>query len=246
MHETKKGLNHETEKVLDAAGEDEVVLAKPDAQELLSAARLLEQMAVDVNRHVKIDFREDIARLSPLSDHRQTQDPLNPIGAKAQSSSESRPVSPEQDASATTKKTAADDVLRILVAEDDFTSRIVLQRLLSKYGEIDVAVDGREAVEAFQQARCDGRGYNLICMDIRLPKIDGTEAARQIRSIEASEGVPLSLKVKIFMTTAIRDLKTVDAAYKALCDTYLFKPIDGVQLQDHMRAFGLIDKVQVA
>ena len=70
--------------------------------------------------------------------------------------------------------------LRILLAEDDFTSRLLLQTFLSRYGECHIAVNGREAVAAFRLALEQGQRYDLICMDIMMPEMDGGEAVREI------------------------------------------------------------------
>jgi two-component system chemotaxis response regulator CheY len=125
--------------------------------------------------------------------------------------------------------------------EDELTSRLILQDLLSKYGDCHVAVNGFEAVAAFRSALQSRKGYDLICMDVRMPVMDGTEAVQQIRSIEEHTGILLSNAVKIFMTTSIQDIKTVATSFKALCDTYLIKPVEGARLNEHMRAFGLLD-----
>jgi two-component system chemotaxis response regulator CheY len=130
----------------------------------------------------------------------------------------------------------------MLVAEDDLTSRVLLQGLLSRYGECHVAVTGKEAVEAFRAARQAGEGYDLICMDIRMPEMDGTEAVHQIRAIEESEHVYSSAAVRIFMTTGVHEIKSITASYQALADAYLFKPIQGEDLIDNLRSFGLVDQ----
>ena len=70
--------------------------------------------------------------------------------------------------------------LRMLLVEDDFASRLLLQIFLSRHGECHVAVNGREAVEAFRYASERGQPYDLICMDIMMPEMDGREAVRQI------------------------------------------------------------------
>lgn len=121
--------------------------------------------------------------------------------------------------------------LSILLVDDDFTSRVMLQGLLLPLGECHVAVNGIEAVEAFGWAFKTAKKYDLICMDVRMPEMDGIEAVRQIRSIEEAEGVLSTFGVKILMTTAMCDLKTVNSSYGSLCDAYLLKPIDGAQLE---------------
>jgi two-component system chemotaxis response regulator CheY len=134
--------------------------------------------------------------------------------------------------------------LRLLVAEGDPDSRVVLQDLLSKYGECRIAVNGREAVEAFRSARQEGRGYDLICMDIQLPEMNGQEAVYAIRSIEEHEKLYSSRSVKIFMTADIRNIRalSVTASFKALCDARLFKPIYAARLDEHLRSCGLVGR----
>ena len=130
--------------------------------------------------------------------------------------------------------------MKTLIVEDEFTSRLLLQRLLQGYGECHVAVNGKEAVQAFQAAmECD-QSYNLICLDIMMPEMDGQEALKQIRAMEEAKGILSSHGVKIVMTTALCDSKNLFAAYANLCDGYLVKPIDKVKLLDHLRKLELI------
>jgi two-component system chemotaxis response regulator CheY len=131
--------------------------------------------------------------------------------------------------------------LRVLVVEDDFSSRLVLQGLLAKYGECHIAVNGKEAVEAFRTMREAGQAYDLICLDVRMPEMDGQQALEFIRDLEGGESAQRP-GVRIFMTTSIRNIKTVVASFKALCDAYLIKPIDGRELQEHLRSFNLIGR----
>jgi two-component system chemotaxis response regulator CheY len=129
---------------------------------------------------------------------------------------------------------------RILLAEDDFASRLMLQTFLSRYGECHVAVNGREAVEAFRAAVELGQRYDLICMDIMMPEMDGREAVRQVRAMEEAEGTLSTYGAKILMTTAVDDVKEVIACFKELCDGYLMKPIDLGELLAQMKAFNLV------
>jgi two-component system chemotaxis response regulator CheY len=130
--------------------------------------------------------------------------------------------------------------LRVLIVEDDFTSRLLLQTFLSRYGECHIAVNGKEAVEAFQMASASGSPYNLICMDIMMPEMDGKEAVKQVRALEEERGVLSTKGVKIIMTTALTDPKDVFQSFRELCDFYLFKPINMSKLLDHLKALQLV------
>ncbi len=127
--------------------------------------------------------------------------------------------------------------LRLLLVEDDFASRLVLQTFLTRYGECQIAVNGKEAVEAFRLAMERGQKYDLICMDIMMPEMDGREAVRQIRGIEEAHGVISTYGAKIVMTTAVDDVKDVIRCFRELCDAYLIKPIDLTRLLGLMNSF---------
>ena len=79
--------------------------------------------------------------------------------------------------------------MKILIAEDDLSSRKFLSKFLSQYGECDVTIDGIEAVEAFMIAHDIDEPYDLICLDIMMPKVDGIKALRAIRDIERQKGL---------------------------------------------------------
>ena len=130
--------------------------------------------------------------------------------------------------------------MKTLIVEDDFTSRLVLNTFLSRYGECHVAVNGWEAVEAFRSALESGQRYDLICMDIMLPEMNGREAVKQVRALEAAQGTPSNSGVKIIMTTAVDDIKEVMRCFSELCDAYLVKPIDLSQLLSQVRSYQLV------
>ena len=135
--------------------------------------------------------------------------------------------------------------LRMLLVEDDFASRLVLQTFLSRYGECHIAVNGREAVEAFRSAMEMGQRYDLICMDIMMPEMDGREAVRQVRALEEAKGILSTYGSKIVMTTAVDDVREVIRCFRELCDAYLIKPIDLGKLLSLIQSFfGDVRKVR--
>jgi len=130
--------------------------------------------------------------------------------------------------------------MRTLIVEDDFTSRLLLQTFLSRYGECHIAVNGREAVDAFRAAREKGQQYDLICMDVMMPQMDGQTAVSEIRACEEASGTISTHGVKIIMTTALDDVKNVVQSFRSLCDAYVFKPIDTGKLLSHMKELHLV------
>ena len=130
--------------------------------------------------------------------------------------------------------------MKTLIVEDDFTSRLLLQEILKDYGTTHVAVDGQEAVKAVCLALDSRAPYQLICLDIMMPKMDGQTALRLIRAQEEGRGIVSSDAAKIIMTTALSDLKNVSTAYRGLCDAYLTKPIQKARLLEELRKLELI------
>ena len=234
LHEPMKRLSHTAESVLGEVREGKIALTIPLAEMLLTAVSRLKEMAEDVDRRLEIDFHTELDGLNAILKPER----LRRVGLNLAD----EPMERVGGVPKVPKNPSPSRRLKVLVVEDELTSRLILQDLLSKYGDCHIAVNGNEAVEAFRVALLANKGYDLICMDIRMPEMEGTEAVRQIRSTEERERILPSNGVKIFMTTSIRDLKTVSTSFKALCDVYLLKPIDGAKLDEHLRAFSLVDQ----
>jgi two-component system chemotaxis response regulator CheY len=130
--------------------------------------------------------------------------------------------------------------MKTLIVEDDFTSRLLLQEFLKGYGPAHIAVNGREAVEAVRLALESSEPYNLICLDIMMPEMDGQQALKEIRRAEETKGITSTYGAKIVMTTALGNIKNVSQAYSSLCDAYLVKPLDRQKLLQELRKLGLI------
>ena len=130
--------------------------------------------------------------------------------------------------------------MKTLIVEDDFTSRLLLQGLLKSYGPSHIAVNGKEAVEAVRLALVAGEHYDLICLDIMMPELDGQAALKQIRALETAKGIWSSSGSKVVMTTALGDMQNVTKAFDGFADGYLTKPIDKTKLLDTLRQLELI------
>ena len=121
--------------------------------------------------------------------------------------------------------------MKILLAEDDFVTRKFMVNFLSKYGECDVTVDGMEAVDAFMMALEDGEPYDLVCLDIMMPVMDGYQALVGIRNLEKERNVPEDKAARVIITTALNDEQNVKMAFELGANIYSGKPIEKDRLE---------------
>ena len=98
--------------------------------------------------------------------------------------------------------------MKILLAEDDYVTRKFMTNFLSRYGECDVTVDGMEAVDAFMMALEDGEPYDLACLDIMMPVMDGYQALVGIRNLEKDYNIPEDLNWGVPFIPASRSIRS--------------------------------------
>lgn len=135
--------------------------------------------------------------------------------------------------------------MRILVVEDDPASSLVLTTLLRPYGETDAAVNGQAGLEAFKKGTIEGRPYDLVCLDIMMPIMDGQAVLKGLRLFEDEQKVASAKAAKVIMTTALGDKDNFVEALPR-CDAYLQKPIDPTQLLFYIKKFGLLSPSEAA
>lgn len=112
---------------------------------------------------------------------------------------------------------AAGESLQILVAEDNVVNQRLLQSMLEKQRHSVVLVaNGREALDQFL-----ARGFDLILLDVQMPVVDGLEAAKAIRALEARSGK----HIPIIALTAHAMAGDRERCLAAGMDDYLPKPI---------------------
>ncbi len=129
--------------------------------------------------------------------------------------------------------------MNILIVEDELTSRELLKVILEPYGTVQSAADGIEAMKAFNLALAK-QPYDLICLDIMLPKMDGQQVLKGIRKIEQDKGIIGPDAVKIIMISALGDFETVTEAFSSQCTSYIAKPIDADNIVEELRNLELI------
>ncbi len=113
----------------------------------------------------------------------------------------------------------------VLLAEDNPTNQRVVEVILQG-ADIDlvVAENGVQALEAFRQ-----RSFDCILMDMQMPEMDGIQATREIRAIEAQTGRP---RTPIICVSANALAEHVAASRHAGADSHLAKPFRAQALLD--------------
>lgn len=102
---------------------------------------------------------------------------------------------------------------KILIIEDDSVLQKALQEYLVGEGfEIESALDGEEGIK-----RAKNNNYDIILLDIILPKVDGYEVLRELKSFEKTQKIP------IVLLTNLGSLNDVEKALEMGATTYLIK-----------------------
>ena len=110
------------------------------------------------------------------------------------------------------------DKSRVLVVDDEDALRTVLGNELSGEGyDVDTASDGDEAISKVQNKK-----FDLLLLDIKMPKVDGFEVLRFVKKSFPS--------VKVIMLTGFADLKNAIESKKLGAEDFVSKPYDLVDL----------------
>ena len=86
----------------------------------------------------------------------------------------------------------------------------------------------------------DDEPYDLVCLDIMMPVMDGYQALKGIRNLEKQKNIPEDKAVKVIMTTALNEERNVKMAFELGCTIYSGKPIDQGRFEQALKKLGLV------
>lgn len=130
--------------------------------------------------------------------------------------------------------------MRILIVEDDEASGVFLKKVLSSYGDCDITYDGMETLEAYLLSLQDNEPYDLICLDIMIPKVNGVKVLKSIRELERKKRVKKNQRVKVIIITALAETQFLNDSLTDGYDIYVQKPIEKEILHETIRKLGLL------
>jgi PAS domain S-box-containing protein len=120
--------------------------------------------------------------------------------------------------------------LSVLVAEDNEINALLMRSLLTRLGHHAViTTNGEEALESWLAAKSAGTPYDLVLMDIQMPRLDGIETTKRIRAHEAGQPGRQTPILALTANTLVEDRY---ACFEAGMDGFLIKPLDREKLAD--------------
>jgi two-component system chemotaxis response regulator CheY len=130
--------------------------------------------------------------------------------------------------------------MRILIVDDGATNRLVLKAMLGSFGEVVMAENGVQAVWAFEESLTADDPFDLVCLDILMPEMDGLEALHSIRAAESRHEAKRSV---IVMVTGSRNPDhMLTALEREGCDGFVVKPVLWQTLRQVIARHGLLEE----
>ncbi len=127
--------------------------------------------------------------------------------------------------------------MKVLIADDCEMSRELLAMAFEGLARVEVAGDGEAAVQMFEAALGKGEPFDLVCLDITMPKLSGHDVLRSIRAREEELG---GARAVVFMITASSSPDDMLEGLLGSCDDYLAKPVVQHALRDLLVKHGLM------
>lgn len=181
---------------------------------LLSSVHMSEADSDDIHRSVDARITKPVRR-------RELYDAIAALGSPSEPKANSAPHTPATGRDTPTVSVNA----HLILAEDNEVNRMVALEHLEELGcTVDVATNGAEAVAAHAAG-----GHDLVLMDCQMPEVDGFEATRRIRELEAEDASVNPIPIVALTAHAQPEFR--DACLAGGMDDFLSKPFTREQLQ---------------
>jgi|GEM_PF-1444377 len=131
--------------------------------------------------------------------------------------------------------------IKSLIVEDDpFTQKILCAQMRS-FGSCDRANNGSQGVEMFRQSlESPQERYDLVCLDLGLPDMEGMTALNNLRNVESQFEDDIPKRTSMIITTAETKPEIIAKAFEVGCDGYLMKPCTIEEIERELKKLGLL------
>jgi two-component system chemotaxis response regulator CheY len=130
--------------------------------------------------------------------------------------------------------------IKALIVDDVDFLALMLAKMMPQGSTTKTAASGDEAIKLYGKAFYAKEPYHLICLDIRMPNIDGVEVLEFIRKFEKDQNVAKENAAKIIMTTSVNKKETVIEVMQKGCDSYIIKPYNKERIDIELKKLALI------
>jgi two-component system chemotaxis response regulator CheY len=131
----------------------------------------------------------------------------------------------------------------VLIVDDDPAMTEFLFSILAPFCEVHIQHDGFAGLSAFRRALQLGRPFDLVCLDLLMPGMDGRRTVRAMRRLEAGDQGGHDRRARVVMMTTQHDRDRVIDALQAGVDDFLVKPFEPVNL---LMRLGLIPATEAS
>lgn len=135
--------------------------------------------------------------------------------------------------------------MKIMIVDDETISRKILIQKMVLIGTCTAVDDSLTAMELFDKALKSKAPFDLITLDISMPKMDGRQLLSIIRKKEKDMKIPKNKKVRIIMVTSRMNVSTIKECIKLGCDGYISKPVNRYQLLGNLGRMGFAQPEEI-
>ena len=138
------------------------------------------------------------------------------------------------------RQEAAPPDLHILIVEDDFSTRHLEATILEVYGNCEIAVNGDEAIRAFEKRALGGTPYDVIFLDILIPEPDGHAVLKTIREFEEERNIHGFERSRVIVVSNLRDMENIFRSFRRQSDSYIIKPVTKKKVERELKRLKLL------
>lgn len=131
-------------------------------------------------------------------------------------------------------------IIKALIVEDVFLIQRLLENILGPYAQCIGVANGVDAVNAYTSHYFNGEPFDLVCLDIFLPGMDGIEVLQSIRDFEGEINLEDKERTKIVMVTSMANHNMMKKAHQIGCNGYITKPFSKDEILSTLLTLGLI------
>jgi len=130
--------------------------------------------------------------------------------------------------------------VKSLIVEDEIIMQKILYNTLKHLGTCHVAKDGIEGLEKVKQSITENEYYDLICSDIRMPRMDGTKLLEMVRTLESKK---VTDKKSVFIIiTGMNDIDILKKCSSLGVSSFLLKPFNKFNLLKALKGHKVVPK----